>query len=148
MYFRALDQLKDWNEDELEIFDKALKNIFDRRWHTRFSPNIYRILPMLSTVQGRRWQQLLTTLQRNNFIHLTYEIECSECYSSHCSFSKLRDIPQGQDFSCIHCGETVEYSPDHIFLVYNFDQHFYPQKDITENPQKKKLKHIHSAISF
>ncbi len=115
-----LGKLKDFNEVEIQLFDKLLYCIFIKGWHVRFNPNIYKRCNI--ELNEKNWLNFLEILVRENVLNVQFELMCANCSKSFKIYTKIAEIPLGQEILDDFCGESFKIESDDVFITYSFKE--------------------------
>jgi hypothetical protein len=128
MYFPILKKLKDseFDTQDLKLFDSLLYLIYDKHYHERFSPRVYKYFGI--SVNENDWMYALEQLKQLGVMNRYFEVACPSSGETVAFFDKFDDLPIGKEASCTYCGEDFTVTEEDIFVTYGFEDELRPQK--------------------
>lgn len=126
MYFPVLEELResDVSVKEIKQLDSLLFLIYDKGYHQRFNPRVYRYFGI--EVNEKVWLSLLEKLSRVGLIQINFELTCPYCDETIEVYDSYDSLPIDQSKSCPNCGEAFTVSEKDIFITYSFKETFKP----------------------
>ncbi|RKX91687.1 MAG: hypothetical protein DRP84_11230 [Spirochaetes bacterium] len=126
MYFPVLEKLREFNVsvNEIKQLDSLLFLIYDKGYHQRFNPRVYRYFGM--EVNEKVWLSLLEKLSKVGLMKINFEVTCPHCDETIEVYDSYDGLPIGQSKSCPNCGKEFMVSEKDIFIMYSFKETFKP----------------------
>lgn len=134
MYFHVLEELKDskeFDENIITIIDRLLYVIYEKGYHNRFNPRVYKNFKTrfedfepLEQV----WVEVLELLSKKGYLRTNFEINCSECDAPAGVYYKLSEIPLDSEKICENCGEDFTITNEDTYITYTFCDKLKPLK--------------------
>ena len=143
MYFPVLEKLResDVSVKEIKQLDSLLFLIYDKGYHQRFNPRVYRYFGM--EVNEKVWLSLLEKLSRAELMQINFELTCPYCDETIEVYDNYDSLPIGRPKNCPNFGEAFTVSEKDIFITYSFRETFKPSHSsierspfFRENPQE------------
>lgn len=127
MYFQQLKALKGFeniSDTDIILFDAILFSIYQKGFHNRFNPRVYRQLNV--QLDEQKWLKILDSLSKLNFLDKYFELCSPYSHETIEIYKKINEIPLGSYKYSPEDNADFEVTENDIFITYSFNDVFKP----------------------